>query len=94
VCGMRSMRPCSRSRNTDRPLARFLLSGGSFSCILSHICFGGLPAGGEDFQAHIAAGFGPFVVLLGQHRAETLLTGMRDLFHFHDLGMTPASAAA
>jgi hypothetical protein len=31
---------------------------------------GGFPAGGEDFQAHVAAGFGPFVVLLGQHRAD------------------------
>ena len=30
----------------------------------------GFPAGGEDFQAHIAAGLGPFVVLLGQHRAD------------------------
>jgi hypothetical protein len=27
-------------------------------------------AGDEDFQSHVAAGFGPFVVLLGQHRAD------------------------
>ena len=27
-------------------------------------------ADGEDFQSHVAAGFGPFVVLLGQHRAD------------------------
>jgi hypothetical protein len=31
---------------------------------------GGFPAGGEDFQSHVAAGFDPFVVLLGQHRAD------------------------
>jgi hypothetical protein len=30
----------------------------------------GFPAGSEDFQAHVAAGFGPFVVLLGQYRAD------------------------
>jgi hypothetical protein len=29
-----------------------------------------LPAGGEDFWAHVAAGLGPFVVLLGQHGAD------------------------
>ena len=40
------------------------------SAILSHIRLGGFPAGGEDFQAHIAAGLGPFVVLLGQDRAD------------------------
>ena len=27
-------------------------------------------AGGEDFRAHIAAGLGPFIVLLGQHGAD------------------------
>jgi hypothetical protein len=26
-------------------------------------------AGGEDFRAQVAAGLGPFIVLLGQHRA-------------------------
>jgi hypothetical protein len=31
---------------------------------------GGLPAGGEYFRSHVAAGFGPFVVLLGQDRAD------------------------
>jgi hypothetical protein len=40
------------------------------SYILSHIRIGGFPAGGEDFQAHIPAGLGPFVVLLGQHSAD------------------------
>jgi hypothetical protein len=40
------------------------------STILSHIGRGGLPAGDEDFQSHVAARFGPFVVLLGQHRAD------------------------
>jgi hypothetical protein len=39
------------------------------SVILSRAGLGRFPAGGEDFQAHVAAGFGPFVVLLGQHRA-------------------------
>src|SRR5215475_2414435 len=37
------------------------------SVILSHIRLGSFPAGGENLQAHIAAGFGPFIVLLGQH---------------------------
>ena len=37
---------------------------------------GGFPAGGEDFQAHIAAGLGPFVVLLGQHRADQADDGL------------------
>jgi hypothetical protein len=27
-------------------------------------------AGGEDFRAHVTAGLGPFVVLLGQDRAD------------------------
>src|SRR6266516_4737535 len=30
----------------------------------------GFAAGGEDFQSHVAAGFGPFVVLLGQDGAD------------------------
>jgi len=29
-----------------------------------------LLAGTEDFRAHIAAGLGPFIVLLGQHGAD------------------------
>jgi len=37
--------------------------------ILSHDGLGGFPACGEDFQAPLAAGFGPLVVLPGQHRA-------------------------
>jgi hypothetical protein len=28
------------------------------------------PAGVEDFDAHIGAGLGPFIVLLGQDRAD------------------------
>ena len=40
------------------------------SYILPHIGLGGFPAGGEDFQPHIAARLGPFIVLLGQHRAD------------------------
>ncbi len=55
----------------------FNLSGNCLHCqssltshILSHIGAGGFPAGGEDFQAHVEAGFGPFVVLLGQYRAD------------------------
>src|SRR5579872_6860066 len=40
------------------------------SAILSHIRLGGFTAAGEDFQAHITAGLGPFVVLLSQHRAD------------------------
>ncbi len=40
------------------------------SAILPHIRLGRLAAGGEDFQSHVAAGFGPFIVLLGQHRAD------------------------
>ena len=40
------------------------------SAILSHIRLDGFAAGGEDFQSHVAAGFGPFIVLLGQHRAD------------------------
>jgi hypothetical protein len=36
----------------------------------------GFPAGGEDFQAHIAAGLGPFIVLLGQHRADQADDGL------------------
>src|ERR1700756_2933675 len=30
----------------------------------------GFPAGGEYFRSHVAAGLGPLVVLLGQHRAD------------------------
>jgi hypothetical protein len=40
------------------------------SYILSHIGPGSFPAGDEYFQSHIAAGLGPFVVLLGQDRAD------------------------
>jgi hypothetical protein len=40
------------------------------SAILSHTGLDSFVAGGEDFQSHIAAGFGPFVVLLGQHRTD------------------------
>ena len=40
------------------------------SCILSQIGLGGFPAGGEDFQPHIAAQLGPFVVLLGEDGAD------------------------
>ena len=40
------------------------------SAILSHGRLSGFAASGEDFQSHIAAGLGPFVVLLGQHRAD------------------------
>src|SRR5262245_58975106 len=36
----------------------------SFCIVLS------VPAGGEDFGAHVTAGLGPFVVLLGQDRAD------------------------
>jgi hypothetical protein len=46
------------------------------SYILSHIRAGGLAAGGEDFEAHIPAGLGPFIVLLGQHRADQADTGV------------------
>jgi hypothetical protein len=28
------------------------------------------PAAGQDVEAEVAAAFGPFVVLLGQHRAD------------------------
>jgi hypothetical protein len=31
---------------------------------------GGQAGAGEDVQAEVAASFGPFVVLLGQHRAD------------------------
>ena len=34
------------------------------------------PAGGEDFGAHIAAGFSPFVVLLGENRADKAQDGV------------------
>src|SRR6185437_5604759 len=40
------------------------------SYILPHIEPDGFPAGGEDFQPHIAARLSPFIVLLGQHRAD------------------------
>jgi hypothetical protein len=40
------------------------------SGILSHIGLRRFAAGGEYFQAHVAARFGPFVILLGQHRAD------------------------
>ena len=42
------------------------------SAILPHIWLGGLAAGGEDFQPHIAARFGRFAVLLGRHRPPRL----------------------
>ena len=37
------------------------------SDVLPHVGLGGFPAGDEDSRAHIAAGLGRFVVLLGQH---------------------------
>jgi hypothetical protein len=40
------------------------------SIILPPIGLGGFPACGEDFQAHVPAGLGPFVVLLGQDGAD------------------------
>src|SRR5450755_652790 len=53
------------------------LSGNFFYCqfnltsiILSHSGASGFPAGGEDFQSHVAARLGPFVILLGQDRAD------------------------
>jgi hypothetical protein len=49
------------------------LSTNSLCCHLILICFSGVPvflAGGEDFWPHIAAGFGPFVVLLRKDGAD------------------------
>jgi hypothetical protein len=40
------------------------------SIILSHSRAGGFPASRKDFQSHIAARLGPFIVLLGQDRAD------------------------
>jgi hypothetical protein len=40
------------------------------SIILPYSGAGGFPADGEDFHAHIAAGLGPFIVRLSQHRAD------------------------
>jgi hypothetical protein len=43
------------------------------SGITDHIRFiaaGGFPAGGQYFRSHVAAGFDPLVVLLGEHRAD------------------------
>lgn len=48
-------------------------STNSFCCHVILFCFGGVPAflaGAEDFRAHIAARFGPFVVLLGKDGAD------------------------
>jgi hypothetical protein len=43
---------------------------GLTGCILPQIGLDGFPACGEDFEAHVAARFGPFIVRLGQHRAD------------------------
>jgi hypothetical protein len=37
------------------------------SFLLSHLRLGGFAAGGEYLGSRVAAGFGPFVVLLGEH---------------------------
>src|SRR5262249_60114135 len=47
---------------------------------------GGLAAGGEAFQADIAAGFGPFVVLFGQHGADEADDGVAGGEDPHDVG--------
>lgn len=49
------------------------LSTNGLYCHFSLSCFGAyslFAAGGEDLQSHVAAGFGPFVALLGQHGAD------------------------
>jgi hypothetical protein len=49
-----------------------ILGANSVDCQFIRLGFacGGFPAGGEYFGSHVAAGLGPFVVLLGQDRAD------------------------
>jgi hypothetical protein len=51
----------------------------------------GFAAGGEYFRSHIAAGFGPFIVLLGQDGGELLHPAGRDPSRY-DVAITEASA--
>ena len=54
------------------------------SAILPHLGPDRFAAGGEYFQSHVAARFGPFVVLLGQHRtdqADDRVTAGEDAHH-------------
>src|SRR5215472_3053267 len=51
--------------------------------------FGGFPACGEDLQPHVAARFGPFVVLLGQYRAGEADNGLAGGEDADDAGPAP-----
>src|SRR5215813_3612347 len=60
---------CMRMPPRDQCL---YLSSNSLDChslLFSIVRFSGLPAGGEDFRAHVPAGLGPFIVLLCQDGA-------------------------
>jgi tetratricopeptide (TPR) repeat protein len=51
----------------------FYLGTNGLNChaiLVSFFPLFGLAAGSEDFQAHVAVGLGPFIVLLGQYRAD------------------------
>ncbi len=72
------------------------LSGNCLNCqssltrnILFFSRFGGFTAGGEYFRSHIAAGFGPFVVLLGQHGADEADDGVTAGEDPDDVGPPP-----
>jgi len=56
------------------------------SAILPHIGPDRFAAGGEYFQSHVAARFGPFVVLLGQHRADQPDDGVAAREDTHHVG--------
>jgi hypothetical protein len=46
-------------------------------------------AGGEDLGAHVTAGLGPFIVLLGQDSADKTEDGVAGREDAHDVGSAP-----
>jgi hypothetical protein len=67
----------------------FYLSTNGLNCHASLTCFFllfRLAGGGEDLGAHVAAGLGPFVVLLGQDRADKADDGLAGGEDADDIG--------
>jgi hypothetical protein len=57
--------------------------------ILSQVGLDRFAACGENFQSHVAAGLGQFIVLLGQHRADQADDGVAAGEDAHHIGPSP-----
>jgi len=75
---------CSEILSEYRLNSKFCIS--SNSRVISFLLLGGLPAGVEDYRAHVGARFGPLVALLGQHGADEPDDGSRPGEDADDVG--------